>query len=54
MERTIFIIALVMLGIIGIVIILKPMFIIKLILRFLVPGYHVIKDRKRAKKEVSL
>lgn len=47
MERVIFIIALVLLGVIGIVIVLKPMFTIKLILRFFVPGYHMTKDRQR-------
>lgn len=53
MERVIFILALVLLGAVGIVISLKPMFTINLIAKFFLPGYHLVKDRKKAKKRVK-
>jgi uncharacterized membrane protein len=53
MERVIFIIALALLGIIGTFIALRPMTTIEIIIRFLLPGYHVVKNRKKAKKKVK-
>jgi flagellar biosynthesis component FlhA len=53
MERVIFILALVMLGVIGVVIVLKPAFTIEFILRFFLPGWHLVKNRKKAKKKVK-
>jgi hypothetical protein len=53
MERVILIIALALLGVMWIVITLKPAFTIELILRLFLPGYHLVKDRKKAKKKAK-
>jgi hypothetical protein len=52
-EHVLFGIVLISIMIVGMIVILKPEMAIGVVLKFFLPGYHVVKNRKKAKKKVK-